>query len=285
MKKAIALSLLAGASIATAAGQIVKLTGASEFVVSPGQYGKQIKSIETRFFEQGFDDKARVFKVVTRTVRQTGLDGINQESVIEAHGSTKSLYDTKLWTAKFKGGAFEIFNDRLIQLSEDADEITFDRLINAQTGKLVVETLNESAVELEVPNSKLPSRYLAQVADPKAPDTHGTLRYIGSIGYFDETHMKNVARIYAALPNGWGTDLYDIKPILRTKDAFDRHKVTLWSADGATDPNVAFNDVGLSAKFSFDQSHLEVSVVIDQDRLSLAKSKASPNVQIDIVDL
>jgi|GEM_PF-4830326 len=286
MKRAIALSLLVGASIATAAGQFLKLTGSAEFTVSKAQYGNQVKSIETRFFEQGYDKDARVFKVVTRSVRQTGLDGLTEDSVIEAHGTKSSLYDTKLWTAKFKGGGFQIFNDDLVSVTESGccDSPDLNRMINAQTGNLMFTAMNESTVEFEVPNSKLGKRYLAQIFDEKAPAKHGTRSYIGTIGYFDGAKAISIARIYGEMPAGSATDLYNLKPILKTKDEFREHTVTVWSADGSTDAKSAFTDLGLFAQFYLGSSERDVSVFIDQDKLSSSKSKAAPDVDIDVVN-
>lgn len=291
MKKAalVAISITVGASGAFAVSEIFRDKGSAEYrVESGGQYGNKITKTETQYFEQSMygEGSARLFKVVERHVWNTGLDGYEMKSVIETFTTKKTMFDTKSWSLKTVGGDFKVLNDYLVQVSEAGccDSPELNHLINSATGKQTVVALNESTVELEVPNSKLPPRYLAHVEDKGAPEKRGARTYIGSIGYFDNAKVKSVARIYASLPQGWGANFFDLKPVLRAKDEVQRSKIVLWATDGSADAATAFSGVGLTASISYENKNESFSVVIDKDQLSASKSKVSSDLEIEVVN-
>ena len=290
MKKAIlvAAGILIGTSGAFAVSEIFKATGSAEYrVEAGGQYGNKITTTETRFFEQAlYGANARLFKVVERSEFHLGLDGYQAKSVIEAYQTKTTMFDSKAWTLKTKGGDFEVFNDYLIQVSEagccDSPEIY--HIIDASTGKETIAALNESTIELEIPNSKLESRYIAHVQDTKAPRKLGSKTYIGTIGYFTASKVKSIARIYAQIPDYYGTGFFDLKPLLRAKDEAQKNKFVLWAADGSSDASTAFSGVGLSATISYENKKEQFAVVIDNDQLSSSKSKVSSDLAISVVN-
>lgn len=290
MKKAVlvAAGILIGTSGAFAVSEIFKEKGSAEYrVEAGGQYGNKIIKTETRFFEQAlYGEEARLFKVVERSEFNTGLDGYQSKSVIETYSTKRTMFDTKSWSLKTTGGDFEIFNDDLVQVHEAGccDSPDVYHLINSRTGKETIASLNGSTMELEVPNSKLESRYLAHVLDSNAPRKLGTKTLIGTIGYFTASKVKSIARIYAQLPDHYGADFFDLKPVLRTRDEAQEKKIVLWATDGSQDAKTAFANVGLSATVDYENKKETFSIVVSEDRLSSTKSKVSSDLAFSIVN-
>jgi hypothetical protein len=287
MKKSVAcaLSILTGASISFATAQIFKLSGTSSIEVSPSGEGQKITKIETTFVEQFYIDTPKIYKVTTRKIYSTNVDGSEDRTHVEAYAAKDAAFSDKTWTLKVKGGDFKVFNDYLVQTTEYGccDSPNLNHMINTATGKEIVVALNDSTTEFTVPNSKLASRYLAHVQDAKAPEKKGTRTYIGTIGYFEASRLKGMARVYAALPAGWGASFDELKPVLRERDQHFRNTVTLWSADGVEDANLAFTGSGLQSEISFSDKTASFSIVIEKDQLSAGRSKASSELELEFV--
>ncbi len=296
MKKLAVLvaGLVVGASAAYAATELFRASGAASYVVEKSEHGEKITQTETRFFEQAlYGEHARFFKVTERAVYYTGLDGYDAKSVIESYTTTKTMFDTKSWTAKVEGGSFKVLNDDLVQVTESGCCGSSDRnmIMNAETGTQIVTALDGSATELEVPNSKIESRYLAVIQDEQAPQQKGTRKYVGSIGYFTKSKVKSVVRVYAEVPEHWGTDLYDYEPLVRTKDEYRKGfaygelaKITLWSSDKSADVATAFAGLGLQGKVSLPSQTETFSAVISSDRFSKSLSKASSAIELEFLN-
>lgn len=285
--------LVVGASVAFAATELFRASGAAEYVVeAKNEHGNQITKTETRFFEQSLYEGARLYKVIERSSFNTGLDGYDAKSVIEAFKTTNTMFDTKAWSLNIAGGDFKVLNDHLVQVSVSGccDSPTLNHIINVEAGQVVVTALDSTATELSVPNSSLESRYIAEIQDSQAPAQKGTKVYIGSFGYFMKSKLKSVARIYANVPQGWGASFYDVTPVLRAKDEYRENSrygmntITLWNTDKSIDAATAFAGVGMKGKLSYADKNETFSVVVSSDRFSASKSKVSADLALDLVN-
>lgn len=289
MKKPLLTVALAvsGATVAFAAQKIFSTNGSALFEVSSSDRGQTIKRIETRFIENVTSEGRWLFKAVQRSVYNTALEGSDDETHIEAYSSRKSMYDTKSWTAKFKGSGLQAFNEEFVSVTEGGCCGSPDivRLINMKTGIITEATLNTSALEIEVPNSSLKRRYLAEANDSKAPQLKGDKKYIGTVSYFDGEKIRGRARIYARLPDGWGTSFSELKPVLTGRNDVQGRRVTLWNSDRATSPQVAFNDFGISGEISYADRTESFKIMISNDKIDALKSTVSSDLDIDFVSL
>jgi hypothetical protein len=276
------LSLALGTSTAFAAAKVFNLNGTSALQVVAQGEGHQITKTETRFFENMYGEVPTIFKVVTHSVTNTNVDGLDERTYLEAYPKMNGQYEAKAWSLKIKGGDFEIFNDHFVQTTEAGccDSPNINHLIHSKTGKEVVTAMNDTALEIEVPNSQLPSRYIAQIQEAKTPAKRGSREYIATIAYFDTAHVKSVARIYAKVPPGVGSDLRELTPVLNKKDEKRRHTLTLWSSDGIKDAKAAFTGVGVAGDLYLGETDGKFQVIIENDQLSGSLSRGSAAIEI-----
>lgn len=284
MKKLVAttLSLAIATSTALAAAKVFNLNGTSSLQLVAKGEGHELTKTETRFLENLYGDAPTIFKVVTRSIMNTNVDGLDARTYLEAYPKTNGQYETKAWSLKIKGGDFELFNDHIVQTTEAGccDSPSINHLISTKTGKEIVTAMNETALEFEVPNSQLPSRYIAQIQETKTPPKRGEREYIASIAYFEASRIKSVARIYAKVPSGVGSDLRELTPVLNKKDQKRRHTVTLWSADGINDARAAYTGVGVSGDLYLGETDGKFKVMLEKDQLSATQSRGSAAVEI-----
>ncbi len=289
MRKSVtaALGVLSGASVAFAAATVFQLSGKSTLEMKKTENGTQISKVETTFVEDNYGATPQIFKVITKSDWNTSVDGQRARTYVEAYSAEESHVGVKSWTSKFKGGDFKVFNEEFAMTTEwgCCDSPNMNYMINLANGKVTVTTLNESTVELFVPNSKLNPRYLAQVDDPKAPAKKGDRSLIGTVGYFDAKKLKGIARVYAALPPSWGASFDSLTPVLNKRDEHRNAKVTVWSADGSADAKKAFSGLGLQGKISYENKEASFSVVVDGDRLSEVRSQGTSDLSIDVINL
>ena len=275
----------AGAAPITGGDKTGFLKGESSLRIGPipDGNGSQITQTETHFVVDDYSDDPKVFKAWTRSIVKSGIEGIFEHTVVEAYPYPSLA--KKLWSRDVPGGNFKTFNDELVQVTETGccGAPDLNHLIRRQDGKMVATAWNDSTLDVVVPNSDLPMRYIAQVEVAKTPAKKGSKTLIGSIGYFDGRGLRGVARVYANLPDGWGADITDLKPILNAKDEVQGHTLNLWSADGTKEASRAFSGIGFSGEISYNGREERFRVLVNGDQLDPKASSATSDLELEFV--
>lgn len=212
---ALAFSLLLTPAFARAAEPVFSSQGESSLRVFEEKDGElRIDEAATQFVVEDLSE--RMYKAVQKTSRRPAEMGLQQSSVITAYATESLPFDRVLWEAEEKGIGFKIHDGGdFVGLREygccGAHDVT--RLLNRQTGKKVEEALDDSLIFFGINNSTAPHRYLALVADPKAPATRKGRAYVSTVSYFDGSRTKSRVRLYVRRPKGWGAAVGSFTPI------------------------------------------------------------------------
>lgn len=94
--------------------------------------------------------------------------------------------------------------------------------------------------------------------------------------------LVGAARVYANLPNGWGADISDLKPILNPKDEVQGHTITLWSADGSNDLR-SFSGIGLSGEIHYSNRMETFRILVNSDKLDEKASSATSDLELELI--
>jgi hypothetical protein len=280
-------SILLGATVAFAATKLISLSGGAALDIASEGQGVRVSKTQTEFHEDIHETK-RLYKVVSRIVYNTNSEGQDAQTVVESYATKKNLFDTKSWTKKFKGTGFEIFSNELLQVTEGgccgASDV--NRLINAQTGVVTEAALDSSTITISAPNTNLPLRYLAVAMDSSAPAKKGDKRYIGTISYFSAGKIRSRARIYASLPEGYGTQIEELKVLQASpKDQLIGKKLDLFSVEATDNAEKAYTGFGVSAKAHVVDSEEAFRVMITNDRIDASLVKTTGKIEVDVVQL
>jgi len=247
--------------------------------------GIEFNQIETGF---AFGDEypmQMVFKSTTTSRWWSNADGMEEATVIHAYKADEAGAFQPSWQYSVLGGKLKVLNPELGSsiLGGCCGAPDISSLIRLTDGGLVAQSLNDSLLDIRIPNSALNSRYLASVTDEEAPDELGSRTYIGSIGYFSAEGMISQVRIYAALPEDWGAEITDLAPILKgsnTAQTWDGHTVVdLWESDGQTKSDLAFKDFGMVGKIYYETEDQNFSIVVSGDKIDRAASKFSSGLK------
>lgn len=261
--------------------------GDSSIHVSKGQYESlKIAKTETLFFEDFYSeyDRPRLYKVVTKTNYDTGMEGMNASSTITAFSLTQSDYGKPLWVSKVNGGNFSVFSDEFVATvvggcCGSPDE---NQLINREDGKIVAVTHDDSTSILRVPNSRLSLRYLGKTYEENAaPEKNGKM-YVATIIYFSKDGIISRARVYADVPEGWGTDVYDLKITGESVEVQGKW-VDLWGSDGINDAAKAFSKFAVEGSLSYANQTEYFKLIIHADTINPLLSTESIGLDLEIL--
>lgn len=259
--------------------------GDSSVTVSDGLHESfKVDKTETLFFEDFYSstDQPLLYKVVTKTSYDTAMEGMNVSSTITAINLSPSNFGQPLWVSEVNGGNFSIFSDELVATvvggcCGSPDE---NQLINRQSGKVVAVTHDDSTSIFRVPNTRLPLRYLGKTYEENAPQEKNGKMYVATIIYFSKDGVISRARVYADLPSGWGTDIYDLK-ITGESVSVQGKWVDLWGSDGINDAAKAFSKFAVEGSLSYANQTESFKLIIHADTINPLLSTKSLGLTLD----
>lgn len=264
--------------------------GESRAWITPatGNMSEALNIVETRYFQMGYPDNS-LLKAVISTTSLQGAEGLAATTELTMFADDKGRLDKVAWTAKVDGSNINIIDENLVGVVQygccDSPDIT--RLFNVKTGQKVEAALR-TIYEFEVPNSyQLGKRYLSLAIDSKAPPQAQGKSYVGTFSYYTKNKIVSRVRIYADIPQGWGTDLSETKIVATSPSSkVEIHRdtrVTLWDTDGQKDPSKAFSGVAIESTLYYDKQTEKVRIAIDGDTLSAASSTATKGLYLEFV--
>jgi hypothetical protein len=285
MRTILAIAFALSFSPAFAGETLFKDSGSSSVVVTQEQDAFRITKTETNYVEGDlYSNAPLIYKVIKTDTYRTGSEGSQGEIKVQAIGTKKKPFDTTLFSFTAAGHEFSVSGD-FIRISEYGccAAPTVNRLFQADTGKSIEATHDDSLINVEVPNSGLPYRYLAISEDDKAPVKKGTMTLIGSISYFSKDKVISRARIYANLPAGWGASLSDVEAIVEGRNELNANRLELWDSEKQKNASKAFTNFGVTGSIYYESKKESFTVRVIDDKISLQDSKGSADLSIDVV--
>lgn len=286
--------LICGAVLLTAtawaANEIFNDKSEASIQIQRQDPGLQVETKEVKYITSYLGDYSKkiLLKVTTNLKINTGLDGSEGASSIEAR-SENDFYATPLWTVSDQGQEVRYQNDGLIRSIRYGccGDFTRSTLYNVETGQSPATYLDEDFYTISVPNSGLGNRYMAQVDDPSAPKTRNGKDYIGSIAYLEDSRKIAIARFYAKVTPGWGTQIAEVKLVNlagpKSKNAFRDKELELWDSDGNKDAKSAFKGFAMTGTIDFDNKHLTLQVPVSGDQIDEAHIKVSSGLEFEVL--
>lgn len=278
------------ASLALAAAAVYQDQGVSSIAITDQGTSLGVQTVEVSYIKSylGEYSKEMLLKVQTTSKSDTGLDGIQSQSLIEAR-SKKDFFASVVWSATDAGSIVEYLNEEMIRSMSFGCCGEFDRSVvyNVETGNSPATYLDSDFFTISVPNSGLSNRYFAQIEDKTAPSIKNGEDYIGSIGYFDVSGRLSKVRFYAKLTPGWGATIYNLKMVnlagSNSKNEIRDHEMELWDSDGVKVATQAYQGFGISGQISFDDKELNFTLPVTGDQINAAGIKVSPGLGYEFV--
>lgn len=261
----------------------------ASFKVYKNAEGMEVfESIETRYFDLSYPTDF-LAKATIETRRFTGAEGMQGNVKLEVRGTQQKRFDKVMWTVQEQGSEVVFPGTGFIGIREfgccAAPDIT--RLFNVNNGKKV-EAIQNTLFEVEVPNSMLPNRFLALVVDSKAPAKLGAKSYIGTVSYFSNERIISRVRVYAALPEGWGTEITEMKLVSMAAGGpqivnDEGTRATLWTSNGVRVAEQAYKLFAITGTVYYSNSNESLRLEIAGDKIDQAASEATPGLELVFV--
>ncbi len=281
---------LAIGAVAVAATSIVTFSdqGSASLKVEKDA-GTQMESIaitETRYFDLGYPTDYMA-KAIIHTRRYTGAEGLEGSVTLEVRGNDKARLDKVMWTTTEDGSEVVFPGTGFVGIRQSgccgASDIT--RLYNVTTGKKV-EALASTLLEIDVPNSMLPNRFMGLSLDSKAPADFAGKSYVGTVTYFSNEKIISRVRVYADLPSGWGTEITGLK-LINTLTVLgpqiaseDGQRATLWGTDGVRNPVQAFQGFALQGTLYYANQTENFKIHVNGDQVDALASTSSAGLAL-----
>lgn len=249
--------------------------------------GYIIRKVMTEYHEVNYPTW-NVLKAIVTTNRMTNAEGGDGQVQLQMFANDRGTLDKVLWTTQLPGEKVQLLNDEFVGVMTygccGAEDTT--RLLDINTGRKVQAALG-TVFQIGTPNSQLPSRYLSQAIDSKAPEKLGPKSYIGTVDYYSREKIVARARMYVELPQNFVTSLSEFRIVgLRPNSKLQIRNaiVDLWDNDGQKTPQAAFTDFALEANVYLDSATPErVRIVINGDTIDEKASGGSSKVAIQFV--
>ncbi len=263
-------------------------SGDATIIIRKGEHGaSEVYKRETKFVEDFYSgfDQAKLYKVITETNYNLASEGYQEVSTVTAYNVQEGpSYGQVLWAGKFNGGDFALFSDELVKVTVSGccGAPNENYLINKENGVVAAMTHDDSGYILQVPNTQHALKYIGKTFEEDAPSSKDGKTYIGSVIYFSKNKILNRARIYADLPDGWGTDLTELE-IAGENVEVQGNLVNLWGSDGQKDASIAFSGVSLRGKLYYADQTESFEIAIFENRISRSQSKKSRGLSLEIL--
>lgn len=284
--KTLLLALALSSSLAFA-GTIFNDSGSSSIKITEVANGLQFDQVTTGYTVPWAYESPMVLKSVTSARWWNYVDGIVEKTTVTGFSKKTNGKYAKKWAIKLVGGNLKIVDEEVASVTESGccGSLDIARLININSGKLVAPTITGTLMRAQVPNSSISEgRYLAAVVDVDAPANHNGKVHVGSIGYFSAAGgMISLVRIYAGLPETWGTDITEVAAVVdgtNTAQTYgDLTTIDLWESDGKADAPSAFEKFGITGKFYYAQKIESFTVKVVADKIDMATSTFSADLE------